>query len=253
VNLTRTTLSKVPEVTALFWVTKLLTTAVGESTSDYLVKRINPVVAVGIGGLVLIAALVLQFRTDRYVPRTYWFNVVMVAVVGTMAADVLHIQFHVPYAVSTAFFAVVLAAVFVTWSGVEHTLSIHSIVTPRREAFYWAAVMATFALGTAAGDLTATTLGLGYLSSAVLFAVLISVPAVGYWRFHVNAVLAFWTAYVLTRPLGASIADWLGKPKHVSGLGLGDGIVSLVLGVLIVVCVAVMTRAEQPSVPRRTD
>jgi len=249
VNLTRTTLSKVPEVTALFWLTKLLTTAMGESTSDYLVKRMNPVVAVGIGGLVLIGALVLQFRTDRYVPWTYWFNVVMVAVVGTMAADVLHIQFHVPYAVSTAFFAVVLTVVFVTWSRVEGTLSIHSIVTPRREAFYWAAVMATFALGTAAGDLTATTLGLGYLSSAVLFAALITVPAAGYWRFHLNAILAFWAAYVLTRPLGASIADWLGKPKHLSGLGLGDGGVSLVLGGLIVACVVALTRAERRRDP----
>jgi uncharacterized membrane-anchored protein len=255
VNLTRTTLSKVPEVTALFWLTKLLTTAMGESTSDYLVQRMNPVVAVGIGGLVLIGALVLQFRADRYVPWTYWFNVVMVAVVGTMAADVLHIQFHVPYAVSTAFFALVLTVVFVTWSRVEGTLSIHSIVTPRREAFYWAAVMATFALGTAAGDLTATTLGLGYPSSAVLFAALITIPAVGYWRFHLNAVLAFWTAYVLTRPVGASIADWLGKPKHLSGLGWGDGTVSLVFGVLIVVCVAALTRAERQRdpMPLRTD
>jgi uncharacterized membrane-anchored protein len=255
VNLTRTTLSKVPEVTALFWLTKLLTTAVGESTSDYLVKRMNPVVAVGIGGLVLIGALVLQFRADRYVPWTYWFTVVMVAIVGTMAADVLHIQFHVPYAVSTAFFAVVLTVVFVTWSRVEGTLSIHSIVTPRREAFYWAAVMATFALGTAAGDLTATTLGLGYLSSAVLFAALITVPAVGFWRFHLNAVLAFWSAYVLTRPLGASIADWLGKPKRLSGLGWGDGIVSVALAGLIVACVAVLARAERRRDPvtLRTD
>jgi uncharacterized membrane-anchored protein len=249
VNLTRTTLSKVPEVTALFWVTKLLTTAMGESTSDYLVKRMNPVVAVGIGGLVLIGALVLQFRADRYVPWTYWFNVVMVAIVGTMAADVLHIQFHVPYAVSTAFFAVVLTVVFVTWSRVEGTLSIHSIVTPRREAFYWAAVMATFALGTAAGDLTATTLGLGYLSSAVLFAGLITIPAVGFWRFHLNAVLAFWSAYVLTRPLGASIADWLGKPKRLSGLGWGDAIVSVGLAALIVACVAVLARAERRRDP----
>jgi uncharacterized membrane-anchored protein len=255
VNLTRTTLSKVPEVTALFWLTKLLTTAMGESTSDYLVKRMNPVVAVGIGGLVLVGALVLQFRADRYVPWTYWFNVVMVAIVGTMAADVLHIQFHVPYSVSTAFFAVVLTVVFVTWSRVEGTLSIHSIVTPRRELFYWAAVMATFALGTAAGDLTATTLGLGYLSSAVLFAALITVPAVGFRRFHLNAVLAFWSAYVLTRPLGASIADWMGKPKHLSGLGWGDGIVSVVLGGLIVACVAVLAGSERrrDPVPLRID
>ena len=162
-DLTRTTLSKVPEVTALFWLTKLLTTAMGESTSDYLVVRMNPVVAVGLGTVVLLGALVLQFRTPRYVPWTYWCTVLMVAIVGTMAADVLHKQFHVPYVASTAFFAVILAVVFVVWDRIEGTLSIHSIVTPRRELFYWAAVMATFALGTAAGDLVAKTLGLGYL------------------------------------------------------------------------------------------
>ncbi len=244
-DLTRQTLSKVPEITALFWVTKLLTTAMGESTSDYLVKRMNPVVAVGLGALVLAGTLVVQFRADRYVPWIYWITVLMVAIVGTMAADVLHIQFRVPYAVSTVFFAVVLTVVFVTWHRVEGTLSIHSIVTPRRELFYWAAVMATFALGTAAGDLTATTLGLGYLTSAVLFAALMLVPAVGYWRFHLNAILAFWTAYVLTRPLGASIADWLGKPKHVSGLGWGDGVASLLFGILIVGCVGYLTVADR--------
>jgi uncharacterized membrane-anchored protein len=244
-DLTRRTLRKVPEITALFWVTKLLTTAMGESTSDYLVKTINPVVAVGLGGIVLIGALILQFRASRYVPWTYWFTVLMVAIVGTMAADVLHIQFHVPYVVTTIFFAVVLAVVFVAWHRTERTLSIHSIVTPRREIFYWAAVMATFALGTAAGDLTATTLGLGYFTSAVLFAALIAVPAVGYWRFHLNAILAFWTAYVLTRPVGASIADGLGKPKAVSGLGWGDGTVTLIFALLIAACVGYLTLADR--------
>jgi uncharacterized membrane-anchored protein len=246
-ELTRRHLSKVPEITALFWVTKLLTTAMGESTSDFLVSRINSVVAVLLGAVVLIGALALQFRASHYVPWTYWFTVLMVAIVGTMAADVLHIQFHVPYAASTAFFAVVLAVVFVAWSRVEGTLSIHSIVTPRRELFYWATVMATFALGTAAGDLTATTLGLGYLTSAVLFAALLAVPAIGYSRFHLNAILAFWTAYVLTRPLGASIADWLGKPKAVSGLGWGDGVASLIFGLLIVGCVGYLTAADSRS------
>lgn len=246
-DLTRRHLSKVPEITALFWVTKLLTTAMGESTSDFLVSRINSVVAVLLGAVVLLGALVLQFRAERYVPWTYWFTVLMVAIVGTMAADVLHIQFHVPYAASTVFFAVVLAVVFVAWSRIEGTLSIHSIVTPRRELFYWATVMATFALGTAAGDLTANTLGLGYLTSAVLFAALLAVPAVGYSRFHLNPILAFWTAYVLTRPLGASIADWLGKPKAVSGLGWGDGVASLIFGLLIVCCVGALTAAGNRS------
>jgi len=243
-DLTRRTPSKVPEITALFWATKLLTTAMGESTSDYLVVRMNPVVAVGLGTVVLLGALILQFRAARYIPWTYWFTVLMVAIVGTMAADVLHKQFHVPYSASTAFFAVVLIVVFVVWHRVEGTLSIHSIVTPRREMFYWAAVMATFALGTAAGDLAAKTIGLGYLTSAVLFAALMAVPALGYWRFHLNAILAFWTAYVLTRPLGASIADWLGKPKALSGLGWGDGVVTGIFALLIVACVGYLTVAD---------
>ena len=164
-NLTRRTLVKVPEITILFWVVKLLSTAMGESTSDYLVNRINPVVAVGLGGIVLVIALAIQFRADRYVPWIYWLAVLMVAITGTMAADVLHIQFHVPYSVSTPFFAIVLAVVFVAWYRTEGTLSIHSISTPRREIFYWATVMATFAMGTAAGDFTATTLKLGYPAS----------------------------------------------------------------------------------------
>ena len=179
-NLGRKELIKVPEITAIFWIIKLLSTAMGESTSDYLVKRMNPVVAVGFGGIFLVVALIIQFRARTYVPWIYWLAVVMVAVTGTMAADVLHIQFKVPYAVSTPFFAVVLAVVFIAWYRTERTLSIHSIYTPRREAFYWATVMATFAMGTALGDLTATTFHLGYLASAVLFAGLMVIPAVGY-------------------------------------------------------------------------
>jgi uncharacterized membrane-anchored protein len=238
-------LVKVPEITAIFWITKLLTTAMGESTSDYLVKRINPVAAVLASGVVLAVVLVLQFSADRYVPWTYWLAVVMVAVTGTMAADVLHIQFGIPYSVSTPFFAVVLAAVFLVWNRTEGTLSIHSITTVRREAFYWAAVMATFAMGTALGDLTAVTFHIGYLKSAVLFGVLIAIPAVGYFRFAMNEVAAFWIAYVLTRPLGASIADWLGKPHGVGGLALGDAPVAFGLTGLIVVCVVVMSNAAR--------
>jgi uncharacterized membrane-anchored protein len=241
--------SKVPEIIVLFWVVKLLTTAMGEATSDYFVKIINPVVAVAIAGLILLGALVVQFRADRYVPWKYWFAVVMVAVSGTMAADVLHIQFGVPYAVTTPFFAVVLAAVFIAWHRVEGTLSIHSIRTPRREVFYWLTVMATFALGTALGDLTATTFHLGYLTSAVLFAALIAIPIIGFWRFRMNEVLAFWFAYVLTRPLGASIADWLSKPHNVGGLNLGDGQVALGFTVLIVGFVAYLTITHTDEEP----
>jgi uncharacterized membrane-anchored protein len=246
-DLTRRTLVKVPEITALFWVTKLLTTAMGESTSDYLVNTVSPVLAVAVGTLVLLAVLVFQIGRDRYIPWVYWLAVLTVAIVGTMAADVLHKQFGVPYVASSIFFAVVLAVAFFAWHRVEGTLSIHSVDTVRRELFYWVAVMATFAMGTALGDFTASTLHLGYLASAFLFAGLILIPAIGFRWFKMNEVLAFWFAYVLTRPLGASIADWLGKPKYRSGLGLGDGPVTLAFAVLIVVCVAVMTRTWRQS------
>jgi uncharacterized membrane-anchored protein len=237
-------LSKVPEITALFWVTKALTTAFGESTSDYSVHAIAPAVAVVLGFLAFCVAIYLQFRTNRYRVWAYWLAVSMVGVFGTMAADVLHVGIGVPYAVSTVLFAVVLAAVFVAWHRVEGTLSIHSIRTPRRETFYWAAVVATFALGTAAGDLAATTFGLGYLPAACVFAGLIVVTAIAHLRFRLNAVAAFWIAYVLTRPLGASIADWLGKPKANGGEGVGAGTVAAVLAALIIVSVAYLTLRE---------
>jgi uncharacterized membrane-anchored protein len=237
----RRTLIKVPEVTAIFWVTKLLTTAMGESTSDFLVHQIDPVVAVGLGCVGLAGALALQLVARRYIPWIYWLAVLMVAITGTMAADVLHIKFGVPYSVSTPLFAVVLAVVFYAWYRVEGTLSIHSVDTMRRELFYWAAVMATFAMGTALGDFTAFTLHLGFLASAVVFAVLMAVPAVGFWRFGWDEVFSFWFAYVMTRPLGASVADWLGKPHDVGGLALGDGVVTLLFAMAIVVCVRVMT------------
>lgn len=239
---------KVPEITVLFWVVKILTTGMGESFSDYLGN--GNLVAAGVvlvGGLVF--ALWLQFRVRRYVAPVYWFAVMMVAVVGTAAADVLHVVLGVPYTASTAFYAVVVAAVFGLWYRSEGTLSIHSIVTRRREMFYWATVLATFALGTAAGDLTAVTLRLGFLPSAVLFAVLIVVPWVAWRRFGMSEVGAFWFAYVLTRPLGASIADWLGKPQAITGLGLGDGTVSAVATVAIVLLVAHLAVARRDIQP----
>ena len=238
--LQRKTFSKVPEVTLYFWIIKLLTTAMGESTSDYLVYQINPYVAVVLGCAGLVVALILQFIARRYVPWIYWLAVAMVAVFGTMAADVLHVVLGVPYLVSTVFFASALVIVFVTWYASERTLSIHSIYTGRRELFYWATVMATFALGTAAGDMTAATLGLGYFPSLLLFAVLFAAPALAYWLFGLNAIVAFWSAYVVTRPLGASLADWLGKP-YLGGLGLGDQYVAPVLTLLIVCFVAYLT------------
>jgi uncharacterized membrane-anchored protein len=233
-TLTQRTLRKVPEITAFFWIIKLLTTAMGEATSDYLDHRINPVLAGLVGAICLVLALCLQFYVKKYIAWVYWLAVSMVAVFGTLAADGLHVELHVPYVASTTFFAVVLVIVFITWQRTEKTLSIHSITSRRREFFYWAAVMSTFALGTAAGDMTATTLGLGYFSSALLFAGLILIPAIGYWLFSLNEIAAFWIAYVLTRPLGASFADWFGVPKSLGGLGFGRGPVSVVLTFIII-------------------
>ncbi len=240
-----------PEITVYFWVIKALSTAMGESTSDYLVHALPPVAAVLIGFVFFVAALALQFSVRRYIAWTYWLAVCMVGVFGTMAADVLHVGFGVPYTASTLLYAVVLAAVFIAWGRTEPTLSIHSIDTPRREIFYWLAVVATFAMGTALGDLTAITLNLGYLASGFLFAAVIAIPALGYRFLHWNAVFSFWFAYVATRPFGASFADYLGKPKSVGGLGLGDGPVALVLATAIFCLVAFLavTHRDVQRVP----
>ena len=204
---------KVPRVTIAFWIVKILTTALGEATSDYLLHRFNPYFAVIGGFAVFSIAMLIQFAVSGFVPWAYWFAVAMVAVFGTMAADVLHVEFGVPYIVSTVFFAVALAVLFVTWYRSEGTLSIHSVNTRRREVFYWAAVLATFAMGTAAGDLAAYTARLGFLSAGLLFAVVFAIPTVAYRYFNANPILMFWFAYITTRPLGASFADWLGKAR----------------------------------------
>ena len=253
-------LTKVPEVTVWFWIVKVLTTGMGEATSDYLVHRMSPVIAVGIGFVMFVVAMAFQFAVRRYRTWVYWFAVVMVAVFGTMAADVLHVGLGIPYVVSTAFFAAVLAVIFIVWYRTERTLSIHSIYTPRRELFYWATVVTTFALGTAAGDFTARTAGLGYLGSGFMFAAVIAVPAIAYWIARRGPVAAFWAAYIVTRPLGASFADWLGWGHRVGGLGLGLGTVSVGSTLLIVAFVAYLAvshkdvplpAAARPSVPGR--
>jgi len=243
---------RVPEVTVYFWGIKALSTAFGESTSDYLVHAMDPVIAVVLGFFVFVLALSLQFFVRRYIAWTYWLAVAAVGVFGTMAADVLHVRFGVPYAVSSVIYAVVLVAVFVAWYRTEKTLSFHTIDTPRREAFYWAAVVATFAMGTAIGDLTAYTFGLGYFASGLMFAGMIMIPAIGYWRLGWNAIFAFWFAYVVTRPLGASFADWLGKPPSVGGLGWGSGTVALALAIIIFCLVAFLaiTRRDVQRVDR---
>lgn len=238
-------LTKVPEITIYFWIVKLLTTAMGEATSDYLVYHINPYVAVMICFVGFVIALVLQFSARQYIAWVYWLLVVMVAIFGTMVADVTHIVLGVPYYASTIAFAIILTVVFTTWYKVEKTLSIHSINTSRREMFYWAAVLATFAMGTATGDMTAITLHLGYLPSGILFIVLFLLPGIGYALFRLNPIFSFWFSYVMTRPLGASFADWFGKPKSITGLGYGDGIVAGVLTVLIVIFVGYLTVSKR--------
>ena len=233
-----------PRITVSFWAIKILTTAAGEAISDYLVHRFNPYIAVFAGFVVFAVAIAIQFAVPAYRTSVYWLAVLMVAVFGTMAADVLHVEFGVPYVASAAGFAVALVVVFTAWYRSEGTLSIHSIDTRRREVFYWAAVLATFAMGTATGDLTAYTVNLGFLSSGILFAVLFALPALAYRFAGVNAVLTFWIAYVLTRPLGASFADWMGKSRHAGGLGWGDGPVAFGLVAMIVALVAVVVRTR---------
>ncbi|HZE04443.1 MAG TPA: hypothetical protein VE127_04415 [Solirubrobacteraceae bacterium] len=246
---------KVPQIALIFWVLKLITTGMGESMSDYLAHHSIPVGgAVGILGFSL--AMWLQFRTPEYRAPVYWFAVMMVAIFGTMGADVLHVVMNIPYAVTTPFFAVAVAVIFFAWHRVEGTLSIHSINTPRRELFYWLAVLATFALGTAAGDFAAYTLNLGFWPAALLFAAAIAVPAIGWAGGVFNPVFAFWFAYIVTRPLGASIADGLGKPIA-GGLGLGDGTVSfagLIAFVGLVVWVTVTRRdVQRPALAGATQ
>ncbi|TWP36382.1 hypothetical protein [Leekyejoonella antrihumi] len=243
----RATLAKVPEITVLFWVIKVLTTGMGEAASDYL-GGVNLVLAGVVGVLGFAVAMWLQFRVRGYVAPAYWFAVAMVAVFGTMVADGLHVGAGIAYPYSTAFYALVLVVVLTLWWRSEHTLSIHSITTRRREVYYWATVLTTFALGTAAGDLTAASLNLGFFPSGVLFAVLIAIPAIAWWKFNLNATVAFWTAYVLTRPLGASFADWFGKPPSFGhGLGYGDGTVTALALIAIIALVAWVSMHQSPA------
>jgi uncharacterized membrane-anchored protein len=240
--------AKVPEIIFLFWVAKILTTAGGEATSDYF-KTLGNIKGGGAEIVLLLIGLVWQFGTRRYRAFAYWFLAYAIAIFGTGVSDFLHLDVHIPYAGTSLLWAVVLAAVFGTWYRSEGTLSIHSITTQRREAFYWATVFATFALGTALGDFTATTLGLGYLASGVLFGVVILIPALAWWRFGLNSIVAFWMAYVVTRPLGASFADYISKPHSLSGIGFGDGPTAVVFAVAVFVLVSYLAIAR-PDIQR---
>lgn len=251
---------KVPRrITVLFWIIKLLTTAGGEAISDYLALKGYALAGV-VEVAIFVVAVCVQFSTRRYVAAAYWFLALAIAIFGTGVSDALHLIIGIPYGGTTVLWAVVLAIVFWLWHRTEGTLSIHSIVTTRRELFYWATVFATFALGTALGDFTASVVHLGYLGSAVLFAVVIMIPLAAWRGFGMNAVLSFWFAYVVTRPLGASIADYLSKPRNISGLNYGDGRVAAVFLAAIFVTVAYLaitrsdTRLRTASLPpsRRT-
>jgi uncharacterized membrane-anchored protein len=245
----RPALTKVPEIAAIFWILKLLTTGMGEAMSDALGQQSVPIAAaVGIFGMTL--ALRLQLRQPAYRAPYYWFAVMMVAVFGTMAADGIHDGAGIGYQVTTPVFALITAAIFAWWYRSEGTLSIHSITTRRRERFYWAAVLATFALGTAAGDLTALALNLGFWTSVLIFAAIIAIPALGWWRLQWNPILSFWLAYVVTRPLGASFADGFSKPTN-QGLNVGDPLVSLIAFVAFAALVAYVHRTRCDVQPHR--
>ncbi|MEC3916803.1 COG4705 family protein [Nocardia sp. CDC160] len=231
---------KVPRITVLFWVIKVLSTGMGETFSDFLVKHLPPALAVGGALLAFVLSLVAQFRAPGYRVWVYWTAVVMVAIFGTMVADIVDFVVGIPLGISTAIFAALLAGVLGLWYRSERTLDVHTINTPRREGFYWTTVVITFALGTVAGDFTAATLHLGFLLSSVFFAVAIAIPALA-WRRGLNPVIAFWAAYVVTRPLGASVTDWLASDRN-DGLNLGTGWVTLVSAIPMLILIAILAR-----------
>ena len=239
----RQLLSKVPEVTIWFWIIKVLATTVGETFADYL----NETLGWGLSkttyamGALLIIALIAQFAVRRYIPVIYWLAVVLLSIVGTLITDNLTDGHGVALTTTTTIFAIALVATFAVWWLSERTLSIHSIVTRRREAFYWLAILFTFALGTAAGDLISERLALGYFPTLMVFVGAIAVVAVLHYVLKVNAVLTFWLAYILTRPLGASIGDWLSQPTDETGLGLGTTVTSFIFLGVIVLVVAYLT------------
>ncbi len=248
-------LNKVPEVTLYFWVIKVLCTTVGETAADFL----DGTLGLGLSkttyvmSAVLILALVWQFRLRAYVPFVYWLAVVLISIVGTLITDNLTDNFGVSLVITTIVFSIALAVTFLVWYGYERTLSIHTIFTTRREGFYWLAVLFTFALGTAAGDLTAERLGIGYWQSALIFGAMIAAVYVAHVRFALNPILAFWIAYVLTRPLGASIGDYLSQPKDEGGLGLGTTVTSVVFLLTILGIVAFLTVTRRDRIESTTE
>jgi uncharacterized membrane-anchored protein len=229
-------LNKVPQLTIYFWIIKIMATTVGETIADLLAVRLNLglVVASVAVGVMLLIALYAQFRSRKYVPAIYWLAVVLISVAGTLITDNLVETLGVPLWVTTVVFTVALCLTFIAWYAVEKSLSVHTIKTTRRELFYWAAILFTFTLGTAGGDLLSEGAHLGYLVSGLLFAGTIALVTLLYYKAGLNAVLAFWLAYIVTRPLGASLGDLLSQPKSNGGLGLGTIVTSVAFLVVIV-------------------
>ncbi|MDB5259839.1 MAG: hypothetical protein JWN37_70 [Candidatus Nomurabacteria bacterium] len=243
----RTMLNKVPEVTVYFWIIKILCTTVGETAADFLNTNLNLGLSgtTLIMGILLIVTLFFQFMSDKYKPSIYWLAVVLISIFGTLITDNLVDNFGVALQTTTIIFAVALAIIFSAWYIYEKTLSIHTIYTVRRESFYWLAVLFTFALGTAAGDLTAESFGLGYGVSVILFGILIAIIYAAYKKLHLNSVFAFWAAYILTRPLGASFGDYLSQAKDNGGLGLGTTTTSLIFLAAILGTVVYIARTRK--------
>jgi len=245
-------LNKVPEVTLWFWIIKILSTTVGETGADYLAVHVGlgALLTGAVMGALLIAAMILQLRADRYVPWRYWLAVVLVSVVGTQITDALTDGLGVSLYLSTTVFGISLALIFAAWYRSERTLSIRTIVTRRRELFYWAAILCTFALGTAAGDLATEALGLGFQLGVVVFAAVIAATAAAYYL-GAGEVLTFWIAYIFTRPLGASLGDLLSQARTYGGLGFGTAVTSALFLAVIVALVTYMSRAEAAVSTRR--
>ncbi len=244
-------LNKVPEITIFFWIIKVLCTTVGETAADFL----NSSLHLGLSGTtlvmgsLLIITLFFQMKSRKYVPGIYWLAVVLISVVGTLITDNLIDNFGIALQTTTIIFGIMLAAIFAAWYASEKTLSIHSIFTRKREAFYWLAILFTFALGTAAGDLVAESFKLGYLLSAVMFGGLIAVVTIAHVKFKLNAVLAFWIAYILTRPLGASIGDYLSQAHDNGGIGLGTVVTSILFLSAILISVIYLAITKKDLVP----
>lgn len=243
--------TKVPEITPWFWTTKIIMTATGEAISDAMNQQLGPAIAVPIMLIMLIIALRWQYRQDQYRTLPYWSGVAAISIFGTSAADGFHVGLGWPYTLSMSFYAVILAAIFIYWYRSEGTLSIHSIFSRRRENLYWLTVFATFALGTAAGDFTATNIGLSYFPSFLLFGGIILIPLVLRYWFDMNSIFCFWFAYTITRPFGASWADWNDQPARTGGLNLGQIPTAIYLGVIVIGLVAYMQSRQVGCRPAR--